>query len=475
MLSVRFPVGLAAFAQPLRQADGALTASLTRLSSGLRIRTAADDAAGLGVATDLLTAQRSSRMALRNVQDAMEMTVTAEGGLFEVTDLLQRMRELAVAGASETLAQEERAYLQDEFGELQAEIDRIANATSFAGRRLLAPKAVDLLFMIDTSDSMGLEIPGFQAEIPGFRETLLAAGLDVRMGLAGVSTTIDPDDGSTVAQRLTDDTAAFDAELAAFTNNGVGLMDPYSTMLDQAGVVPLAGTDGPEQHGFRQDAQRLILYAADTGQETSLSSATEDSAAQALSAAGFTVHVMTRLAANGGDYDAITTATGGSLQDMNGFGVGFDTMLDNIAQDIIAGARPVERLDVQADIGSGADSRIELGFPADTTTFTLGVQESSVATVADARSAIDDLDGALLAVGRSFAVLGASFNRLESAANHHEARLVALGGAESAIRDADMAQVTAELTVAQITQQAGLAALAQARSIHSATIPALLG
>jgi len=441
----------------------------------LRINKAADDAAGLAVSTDLRTEQRSSRMALRNVQDAMEMTLTAEGGLFEITDMLQRMRELAVASSSETLADEERRYLDDEYGELLGEIDRIANNTDFAGKRLLAPKAIDLMFMIDTSDSMGFEIPGFRAEIPTFRDTLRAAGLDVHMGLAGVSNTVDTQDGTTTAIPLTGDDDAFDSVLSTFTKTGVGLMDPYSTMLDQAGIAPLAGDDGPELDRFRSDSQKLILYAADIGQEVSLSGATETSAASALAAAGFTVHVMTRLALFGGDYDEITTATGGSLQDMNGFGVGFDTMLDNIAQSIIADARPVQRIDVQAGTGSGVDSRIQLGFPVDATTFTLGVHDTDVATVATASSAIDAIDDALHSVGSHFAVLGASYNRLESAAHNHEDRLFALASAESTIVDADMAVTTSAVTAAQIMQQASIAARAQAAGIHSATIPALIG
>ena len=459
----------------IQRAQGRLTQTLAQLSSGMRINKAADDAAGLGVSTDLHTEQRSGRMALRNVHDAMEMTVTAEGGLFEITDLLQRMRELAVASSSETLADEERTYLQDEYGELLSEIDRIANGTSYAGRRLLAPKGVDILLMIDTSDSMGFEIPAFRAEVPGFRDTMLAAGLDVRMGLVGVSNTVDTVDGSTTTISLTDDTDGFDAALAGFTKNGVGLMDPYTTMLDQSGVVPVAGDNGPERHAFRQDAQKLILYAADIGVEINLTSATETSAATALADAGFEVHVMTRLAAVGADYDEITTATGGSLQDMNSFGVGFDVMLDNIAQSVISGARPVDPMDVQAGTGSGAESRIALGIPADTTTFTLGVQDTDVETVATARDALGALDSALVEVGRRFADLGASYNRLESAARHHEDRLAALAGAESVIVDADMAAVTASLTAAQIVQQAGIAARAQAHDLHASTIPALLG
>ncbi len=451
-----------------------MSLSLERISSGMRINRAADDAAGLGVSTKLRTEQHSGRMALRNVHDAMEMATTAEGGLFEIQDMLQRMRSLAVASASETLADEERAYLQDEYGQLMDEIDRIANSTYFGSKRLLAPKAIDLLFMIDTSDSMGFEIPAFRNEIPTFRQTLLDAGLDVRMGLSGVSNTVDTTDGSTTAIGLTDDTAAFDATLSTFTKQGVGLMDPYTTMLDQTGLVPLAGDDGPERHGFRSDAQKLVLYAADIGQEISLSSATETSAALALADAGFTVHVMTRLGLFGGDYDEITTATGGLLQDMNSFGINFDVMLDNIAQDVINKARPVSPIEVQAGTGSGAQHRIQMSVPVDATTFNLGIQETDISTVATARDALSLVDSALRTVGSNFASIGASFNRLESAANHHEENLMALAGAESVIRDADYAYETAALTATQIVEQAGIAAQSQATNLLMAAIPSLL-
>ncbi len=473
-LHIRFDSEARPFVRHHQRARTALSISLERLTSGVRINRAADDAAGLAVSSNLRTDQKSGQMALRNVHDAMEMATTAESGLVEVADLLQRMRSLAVAGASETIASEERSYLQDEYGQLLAEIDRIANTTTFGSKRLLAPKAIDLLFMIDTSSSMGLEIPAFRTEIPAFRQTLLDAGLDVHMGLAGVSNTVDFQDGTTTAISLTGDTAAFDSVLSSFAITGVGLMDPYSTMLDQTGLAPLVGDNGPERHNFRGDSQKVLLYAADIGQETSLSGATETSAALALADAGYAVHVMTR-AGFEPDYDEITTATGGLLQQMSGFGVGFDVMLDNIAQDIITKARPVSPIEVQAGIGSGAEHRIEFGVPVDVTTLALGVNGTDVATLGTARGAIDLLDTALDSVGRAFAAVGAGYNRLESAADHQEQHLMALAGAESAMLDADYAYETSAMTAAQIVEQAGIAVQAQATDMLVAAIPALLG
>jgi flagellin len=117
----------------LGRTNKALTQSLSRISSGLRISSAADDAAGLGVATNLETWVVSTRQAMRNTNDGISIIQTAEGAANEVTDILQRMRELAVQSASETLDDDERSYINDEFTELSEEVSRIANVTEFNG------------------------------------------------------------------------------------------------------------------------------------------------------------------------------------------------------------------------------------------------------------------------------------------------------------------------------------------------------
>ena len=110
-----------------------LANSLARVSSGMRINKAADDAAGLGVATNLETSVSSTRVAMRNTNDGISIIQTAESASNEVTDILQRMRELAVQSASETLDDDERSYIQDEFLELSEEVERISAVTEFNG------------------------------------------------------------------------------------------------------------------------------------------------------------------------------------------------------------------------------------------------------------------------------------------------------------------------------------------------------
>lgn len=110
--------------------------NMEHLSSGLRITKAADDAAGLAVSEKMRTQIRSLRMAMRNANDGISMVQTAESGLQETTNIMSRMRELAVEAASDVLQATERAYLATEFTALQGEMERIADSTQFNGLNL---------------------------------------------------------------------------------------------------------------------------------------------------------------------------------------------------------------------------------------------------------------------------------------------------------------------------------------------------
>jgi flagellin len=114
-----------------------LSGSFERVASGKRINKAADDAAGLGVAENLDSSNRSGRVAMRNANDGISLVQTAEGATGEVANILKRMRELAIQSASETLDNNERQYIQDEYVQLAAEVDRISAVTEFNGVSLV--------------------------------------------------------------------------------------------------------------------------------------------------------------------------------------------------------------------------------------------------------------------------------------------------------------------------------------------------
>jgi len=121
----------------LARSEKGLNTSMGRLSSGLRINQASDDAAGLAVSEKLRASVRGLAQAQRNANDGISLLQTAEGALNEVSDMLIRMRELSVQAANGTLGNSERISLHDEFGQLRHEINRIADVTEFAGTKLL--------------------------------------------------------------------------------------------------------------------------------------------------------------------------------------------------------------------------------------------------------------------------------------------------------------------------------------------------
>jgi flagellin len=121
----------------LNNTNNILTKSVERLSTGLRINRAADDAAGLALSTTLKAQIRSINQASRNANDAVSLLQTAESGLSQMSNITLRMRELAEQAANEVLGDTERGYLNDEYLALKSEINRISDVTEFAGKKLL--------------------------------------------------------------------------------------------------------------------------------------------------------------------------------------------------------------------------------------------------------------------------------------------------------------------------------------------------
>jgi flagellin len=133
--------------------NNAMSKSLERLSTGLRINRASDDAAGLGVSENLRTQVRGTAQAKRNAQDGIAAINIAEGAANEVSDVLQRMRELAIQSANDTLTSTERGYTNQEFAALVEEIDRIADVTNYNGMKLISDSTVGGRFGIGSVGS----------------------------------------------------------------------------------------------------------------------------------------------------------------------------------------------------------------------------------------------------------------------------------------------------------------------------------
>jgi len=132
----------------LRSSQSALGSAIERLSSGLRINNAKDDAAGQAISNRMTAQIRGMTQAARNANDGISLVQTAEGNLKEINTNLQRIRELAVQAANDTNTDEDRASIQTEIGQRLAEINRIAKSASFNGKPLLDGKAGDMNFQV---------------------------------------------------------------------------------------------------------------------------------------------------------------------------------------------------------------------------------------------------------------------------------------------------------------------------------------
>ena len=147
-LSIRTNVASLDAQKNLFNNENSLDSSLSKLSSGYRITKAGDDAAGLGISSNLTAQITSYNQASRNAQDGISLVQTAEGALNETTNILTRLRELATQSASDGVGNTERGYIQTETSALTTEIDRIANATEYNGTSLLNSSATSLTFQV---------------------------------------------------------------------------------------------------------------------------------------------------------------------------------------------------------------------------------------------------------------------------------------------------------------------------------------
>lgn len=163
----------------LNSSQASLSTSMQRLSSGLRVNSAKDDAAGLAIAERMSAQVRGMNVAVRNANDAISMTQTAEGALGKMGDNMQRMRELAVQSRNATNSTGDRANLQKEFKQLQEEIDRTIEGTKFNGKAVFAGDGADLAFQVGagTSEQDKITISGvtLNGGTTGAAQTLIDA------------------------------------------------------------------------------------------------------------------------------------------------------------------------------------------------------------------------------------------------------------------------------------------------------------
>lgn len=188
------------------QTQGALENAIQRLSSGLRVNSAKDDAAGLAIAERMATQVRGMSVAIRNSNDAISLSQVAEGGLREIGQMLQRMRELAVQSANGTNGTSDRANLNAEFIALDAEITRLGTATKFNGLEILGTDAGTFTFQVGANNGDTLNVTTVAVSATGLTVDTLS---NAQAALSGIDTAIDT---------ITTDRATYGSAQSMFTS-----------------------------------------------------------------------------------------------------------------------------------------------------------------------------------------------------------------------------------------------------------------
>ncbi len=378
----------------LNGSQDTLSIAMQRLSSGLRVNSAKDDAAGLAIAERMNAQTRGLNVAARNANDGISLAQTAEGALGKVGDMLQRMRELAVQSSNATNSADDRKALQAEVIQLRDEIDRVAKNTSFNGQKLLDGKFSAATFQVGANSGQTITVAALtNSSADGLSKVIYGSDL-ITTGTAGQVSTL---------------TAITNASLA-ITVAGV----TYS-MAD----IAVAKT-GEERMG--QIVEAINRRTSDTGVTAFMKASTV-----VASAGMYDIEFRSSNVDATGSAVAVTAA--GFTLANSGF----------TAADLVVA-------------NSAATSKA-------------GIATLSVETSQDAWLAIKNIDDSLNQVNSARATLGAVQSRFENAVSNIAIQSENTAAARGRIVDADFAMETANLSKAQILQQAGTAMVAQANQL----------
>lgn len=478
------------------QSDAAT--AMQRLSTGLRINSAKDDAAGLAVANSLTTQVRGLEQAGRNANDAVSMVQTAEGGLAAITDNLQRMRELAVQAASDSLGSTERTYLNTEFAQLITEIDRVANSTTYNSLNLLDGSyksgTADLTFQVGANnvaanDRMTINIADSNTAALGATATTatlvgtelggaIADGdLLIKVGTAGTALDI----GAVSATGTTNFAANVKAAIEAANSDVTATVGGTSIAMGAYTNITGAGdADDLVSFSITNGADTVaIMTNVDASTATNVNAAAVDAAintaASSLTSAGITVSGsaangdLTFSNTTGANLVVSMTIIDGATDDdtvVGGFSV-LGTPGENAAAQTHTGYGSITLTASDSITVSGSDT-VNAGFIASNlTASTAGTAVSalSVTSQANAQTAITSIDSALDTVNSTRSSLGAYQVAFETMISNISIAAENSASARSRIMDTDFAVESANLAKTQVLQQAGISVLAQANAM----------
>ena len=475
----------------LGMSQSSLNTSIQRLSSGLRINSAKDDAAGLAISERFTSQIRGLNQAARNANDGISLAQVTEGAMKAAGDILQRVRELAVQSANASNSAGDRQALQQEVGQLVAELDRISQTTEFNGQKLLDGTFGTQQFQVgaNANQTIVAATANLRTSVYGNNQNLSSAGAGVSAAAAATSV---PANGVTSGAVSISGSLGTATLNVASSSSAKTIADQINAVKANSGVTATARTQVELDIAATAGSYTLSIQGDNTTAQDVSFTLTATAGADRLSAAVAAINdqsAKTGVTASlneTGDRVILTNATGNDI-------VIGDTAVQN------AGTTNVTKLQADGTAAGGTvtlaadtaanyttvsgyitlDSDKSFSVTSGSNALTTGgstlkrVADLDVTTFTKATESLKTVDSALAFISGERAKLGALQARFETSIASLNITSENLSASRSRIQDADFASETANLSRAQILQQAGMAMVAQANQIPQGVLSLL--
>ncbi|MDH1815032.1 flagellin [Comamonas aquatica] len=427
-----------------------LNTTMQRLSSGLRVNSAKDDAAGLAIAERMNTQVKGLTVASRNANDGISLAQTAEGSLGKVGDMLQRMRELAVQASNATNSASDREALQAEVSQLTAEIDRVAKQTNFNGQKILDGSFAGAVFQVGANSGDNVTLGALVDTRSNRISSINYSSAEVDSIDASEAT------GITDYNKPIPLTAPLAADVTTADGNITTAQAALTTALGATPQVPAdieaAQNDLAQAKAARYGLDGMAIavggIAVDLGPLPAAKNSTER--------LGQVVEAINAKSTDSGVTAYLTRNDDGTYK--------MELMSAKLASDGVSAATVKMYGFTPTSTGiTGDGTNPTFAEPSDAEK--IGIESIDVTTQSGAWIALKKIDSAIDQVNGARATLGAMQTRFENAVNNIDIQVENLSAARGRIVDADFAVETANLSRTQILQQAGTAMVAQANQI----------
>jgi flagellin len=392
----------------LTEANRNSAKSMEKLSSGLRISRAGDDAAGLAISEKMRGQIRGLGQAERNVQDGISLIQTAEGGLNEIHASLQRIRELSVQAANDSNTKSDRSEIQKEIKQLRDSIDNVANHTEFNTMKVLRPPVntvhttmygkTDIVFIVDVSGSMGGTIDNVITNLDDFVGNLESNNLEYRLGLVSYS---EINDGEPLTKwDFADDASSFKNNMIAMRSNMLGGGDTNESGLEAINDPVKGALTFP----FHSDSSKQFILITDAPvhdkEGDGLSTYDIDATALDLASKEIKLNIVApELGSVKEQLKKLTEPTGGASFNIHG---NFSEELNSLAVNIVGDSSTTVESDempiLELQIGSNAFQSFSIDL-FDARTPKLGIENLSVESFTEANNSIELIDQAIPGLG----------------------------------------------------------------------------